>query len=74
VWGAETAFSRLYVIRRNRHAGLLVSGLLLARVATFPDAIFEVLRSKPKLVASEETGVKEAAKDTVIPKRRKRGV
>jgi Leucine-rich repeat (LRR) protein len=39
----------------------------LARVATFPDAIFEVLRSKPNLVPSEETGGKEATENTNIP-------
>ena len=41
----------------------------LARVATLPDIIFEVLRSKPKLVSSEDT---EAAEDTGVPKKRKR--
>jgi Ran GTPase-activating protein (RanGAP) involved in mRNA processing and transport len=45
----------------------------LARVATLPDAIFEVLRSKPKLVPSEDTEGKEAAEDTGVPKKRKRG-
>jgi hypothetical protein len=42
----------------------------LARVATYPDVIFEVLRSKPGLVPSEDTrltGGKDAAKDTGIP-------
>jgi hypothetical protein len=39
----------------------------LVRVATFPDAIFEMLRSKPNLVPSEETGGKEATEDTNIP-------
>jgi hypothetical protein len=29
----------------------------LARVATFPDAIFELIRSKPSLVPSEDAGV-----------------
>jgi hypothetical protein len=33
----------------------------LARVAKFPDVIFEVLRFKPKLVPSEDTGEEEAA-------------
>jgi hypothetical protein len=37
------------------------------RVATLPDVIFEVLRSKPSLVPSEDTGGTEAAKDTDIP-------
>jgi hypothetical protein len=36
----------------------------LARVATLPDVIFEVLRSKPSLVPSEDM---KATKDTVIP-------
>jgi hypothetical protein len=37
---------------------------VLARVTILPDAIFEVLRSKPNLVTS--------AKDTGVPKKRKR--
>jgi Ran GTPase-activating protein (RanGAP) involved in mRNA processing and transport len=45
----------------------------LARVAALPDVIFEVLRSKPSLVPSEDTEGKEAAKDTCVPKKRKRG-
>jgi Ran GTPase-activating protein (RanGAP) involved in mRNA processing and transport len=46
----------------------------LARVATLPDVIFEVLRSKPNLVPSEDReGKEEAAKDTVVPQKRKRG-
>jgi hypothetical protein len=46
----------------------------LARVATRPDVIFEVLCSKPKLVPSEDTeGEEEAAEDTGVPKKRKRG-
>jgi hypothetical protein len=46
----------------------------LARVATLPDVIFELLRSKPSLVASsEDTGGKEAAEDTGAPKKRKCG-
>jgi Leucine-rich repeat (LRR) protein len=59
----------------------------LARVATLPDVIFEVLRSKPTLVPSEDaggkdaaaevpsedTGGKEAAEDIGVPKKRKRG-
>jgi Ran GTPase-activating protein (RanGAP) involved in mRNA processing and transport len=45
----------------------------LARVATLPDVIFEVLRSKPKLVPSEDAKGKEATKDTGVPKKRKRG-
>jgi Ran GTPase-activating protein (RanGAP) involved in mRNA processing and transport len=45
----------------------------LARVAILPDVIFEVLRSKPSLVPSEETEGKEATRDTGIPTKRKRG-
>jgi Ran GTPase-activating protein (RanGAP) involved in mRNA processing and transport len=46
----------------------------LARVAILPDLIFEVLRSKPSLVPSEDTaGDKEAATDTGVPNKRKRG-
>jgi Ran GTPase-activating protein (RanGAP) involved in mRNA processing and transport len=45
----------------------------LARVATLPDVIFDVLRSKPNLVPSEDTDGKEAAKDSGVPKKRKRG-
>jgi hypothetical protein len=45
----------------------------LARVAILPDVIFEVLRSKPNLVPSEETGGKEAAESTGVPNKRKRG-
>jgi hypothetical protein len=41
----------------------------LTRVATLPDVIFGVLRSKPSLVPSEETEGKEvASKDTGVPK------
>jgi hypothetical protein len=45
----------------------------LARVATLPDVIFDVLRSKPSLVPSEDTDVKEVAKDTGVQKKRKHG-
>jgi hypothetical protein len=44
----------------------------LARAATLPDVIFEVLRSKPSLVPSEDTGGKEAAKVSGVPMKRKR--
>jgi hypothetical protein len=44
----------------------------LARVAIVPDVIFEVLRSEPGLVPSVETESKESAKDTCVPKKRKR--
>jgi hypothetical protein len=42
----------------------------LAQVAILPEAIFEVLRTKPCLVPSGEI---EAAKDTGVPTKRKRG-
>ncbi len=48
----------------------------LARIAIFPDVIFEALRSKPSLVPSEDsrlTGGKKAAEDTGVPTKRKRG-
>jgi hypothetical protein len=46
----------------------------LARVATLPDVLFEVLRLKPNLVPCEEDAEgKEAAEDTGVPKRWKRG-
>jgi Leucine-rich repeat (LRR) protein len=45
----------------------------LARVAILPDVIFEVLRSKPSLVSSEHIEGKEAAKDTGVTTKRKRG-
>jgi hypothetical protein len=43
----------------------------LARVASLPDVIFEVLRSKLSLVPSEDTEGKEAAEDTGVAKKRK---
>jgi Ran GTPase-activating protein (RanGAP) involved in mRNA processing and transport len=45
----------------------------LARFAELPDVVFDALRSKPKLVPSEDTEDKEAAEDTGNPKKRKRG-
>jgi hypothetical protein len=45
----------------------------LALVATLPNVIFEVLRSKPSLVPSADTEGEEAAIDTGVPKKRKRG-
>jgi hypothetical protein len=45
----------------------------LARAATLPDVIFEVLRSNPSLVLSEDTEGEEADKDTGVPTKRKRG-
>ena len=45
----------------------------LARVAAYTDNIFQVLRSKPKLVSPEDTEGKEVAGDTDVPMKRKRG-
>jgi Ran GTPase-activating protein (RanGAP) involved in mRNA processing and transport len=45
----------------------------LARAATFPDVIFDMLCSKPNLVPSKDTEGKESAEDTGVPKKRKRG-
>jgi hypothetical protein len=45
----------------------------LARVATLPDVVFKLLRSKPDLVPTEDMEGKEAAEDTGVPKKRKRG-
>jgi hypothetical protein len=45
---------------------------VLARVARLPDVIFEVLRSKPSLVSSEDAEGNEAAEETVVQKKRKR--
>jgi Ran GTPase-activating protein (RanGAP) involved in mRNA processing and transport len=45
----------------------------LARVATYPDDTFEVLRSKPSLVPSEDMEGKEAAEDIGVSKKRKHG-
>jgi hypothetical protein len=44
----------------------------LTHVAILPDVIFEVLRSKPSLVPSEDTEGREAAKDTGVPTKLKR--
>jgi hypothetical protein len=46
----------------------------LARVASLPNVIFEVLRSNPTLVPSEDTEDEvDAAEDTGVPTKRKRG-
>jgi hypothetical protein len=64
----------LHLIRapteRLPHLGLWPHAL--ARVATLPNVIFEVLRSKPKLVQSEDTeGKEDVAEDNGVPKKRK---
>jgi Ran GTPase-activating protein (RanGAP) involved in mRNA processing and transport len=60
----------LPLIRRSEetHRRHAVWPHALARVATLPDVIFEVLRSKPKLVSSGDT---EATEDTGALKKRK---
>jgi Ran GTPase-activating protein (RanGAP) involved in mRNA processing and transport len=45
----------------------------LARVAAYPDDVFEALRAKPELVSPEDSEGKKAAKDTDVPTKRKRG-
>jgi Ran GTPase-activating protein 1 len=68
--------NRLLPLIRAPKERLLPRGVwshALARVASLPDVIFEVLCSKPSLVPSEDTEGKEAAKDTGVPKKRKRG-
>jgi Ran GTPase-activating protein (RanGAP) involved in mRNA processing and transport len=45
----------------------------LARAATFPDVIFEVLCSKPNLVPFEDSEGMEVAANTGVLKKRKRG-
>jgi hypothetical protein len=45
----------------------------LSRAASLPNVIFEVLRSTPSLMPSEDTeGEEEAAGDTGVPKKSKR--
>jgi hypothetical protein len=66
----------LSLIRRAPKERLPPRGIwphALARVAMLPNVIFEVLRSKPSLVPSEETEGKEVAKDAGLPRKRKRG-
>jgi hypothetical protein len=66
----------LSLIRRAAKERLPPRGLwshALARVTILPNVIFEVLRSKPNLVPSEETGGKVAAKNTSVATKRKRG-
>lgn len=45
----------------------------LTRVAILPDIIFDVLRSKPGLVPSEDTEGQETVEDTGVPTKRKGG-
>jgi hypothetical protein len=71
--GYRNRFRLLIRAPKERLPPLGVWHHALARVATLPDVIFDVLRSKPSLVPSEDTEGKEAAKDTGVPKKRKRG-
>jgi Ran GTPase-activating protein (RanGAP) involved in mRNA processing and transport len=72
--GYRNRFLCLTRAPKERHPPRGVWLRALVRVATLPDVIFEVLRSKPSLVPSEDAeGKEEAAKDTDAPKKRKRG-
>jgi hypothetical protein len=68
--GYRNRFLPLIRALEERHPPRGVWPHALARTATLPDVIFEVLRSKPKLVPSEGN---EAVKDTGVPTKRKRG-
>jgi hypothetical protein len=68
--GHRNSFRSLIRAPEERLPPLGVWPRALARVATLPDVIFEVLRSKPKLVPSEDEEGKEAVTDTG---KRKRG-
>jgi Ran GTPase-activating protein (RanGAP) involved in mRNA processing and transport len=63
--GYRNRFHTLIRAPKERLPPLGVWPRALARVATLPDVIFEVLRSKPNLVPSEDTEGEEAAEDTV---------
>jgi hypothetical protein len=71
--GYRNRFRTLIHAPTERHLPRGVWPYALARVAMLPDVIFEVLRSKPSLVPSEDTaGKEEAAEDTGVPTKRKR--
>jgi hypothetical protein len=70
--GYRNRFLPLIRAPKERLPPLGVWPRALTRVATLPDAIFEVLRSTPSLVPSEDTEGKEAAEGTGVPKKRKR--
>jgi hypothetical protein len=72
-FGYRNRFLPLIRASKERISPLGVWPYALARVATLPDVIFEVIRSKPNLVPSEDAEGKEAAEDTGVPKKRKRG-
>jgi hypothetical protein len=73
-WASETAFFLCCVREpKERLPPLGFWPHALARVATLPAVIFEVLRFKPNLVPSEEAEGKEAAKHTGVARKRQRG-
>jgi hypothetical protein len=69
--GYRNRLTALIRAPKERLPPLSVWPLVLARVNTHSDVIFEVLRSKPNLVPSDDTEGKEATKDTGVPKKRK---
>jgi Ran GTPase-activating protein (RanGAP) involved in mRNA processing and transport len=71
--GYRNRFLTLIRAPKERLPPLVVWPRALARVTTLPDVIFEVLRSKPNLVPSEDTEGNEEAEDTGVPNKRKRG-
>jgi Ran GTPase-activating protein (RanGAP) involved in mRNA processing and transport len=71
--GYRNRFLPMIRASKERLPPLCVWPHALARVATHPDVIFEVLCSKPNLVPSKGTDGKEAAKESDIPWEGKRG-
>jgi hypothetical protein len=70
--GARNSFHPLIRAHKGKLMPRGVWPRALVRVATLPDVIYEVLRSKPNLVSSEDADGKEAGEDTGVPKKRKR--
>jgi hypothetical protein len=74
VFGYRNRFRPLIRAGKERLPARGVWPHALAGVATLPDVMFEVLRSKPSLVPSESTeGEVKAAEDTSVTKKRKHG-
>jgi hypothetical protein len=72
--GYRNLFLSLIHASKERLPSCGVWPLAFARLATLPDVIFEVLRSKPTMVPSVDTGGNNGAtEDTGIPKKRKCG-